>query len=364
MSRAEKSGDVRVAAFTGGTRVPSARFRVRQLTDYLRGHGIVLKEYIARLGQYPPQRKILRVPWGAGILAERGLQVLAARDADVMFFQRELVSRFATWERVVRKPRILDVDDAIFVGKGGRAARALARGADCVICGNDYLARWFAQHCDWVEVIPTAVDCARYRPRGDAGPRDVTVLGWIGSRSTLPYLEAMGPILEGLFTRDRALRLTVVCDVEPRFSPIIAERMHFLRWSEDAELAGLAQMDIGLMPQLDDAWGKGKCALKTLQYMAMGIPVVASSGAVVDKIMGGREVGYVVSEMESWADPIRRLAADPATRRGMGENARRLVEAEFAAERIAESLARVIKEVVRKKGRGAGRVAAAQPDRV
>ena len=81
VKRSELGGptNIRVTAFTGGTRVPSARFRVRQLIPALRNHGISVREYIARLGQYPPRSGPARLPWGAGILAERAWQVWAGQ---------------------------------------------------------------------------------------------------------------------------------------------------------------------------------------------------------------------------------------------------------------------------------------------
>ena len=48
-------------------------------------------------------------------------------------------------------------------------------------------------------------------------------------------------------------------------------------WSGDTEMTHLRDFDIGLMPLFaDQEWDKYKCGLKLIQYMAIGIPAVAS----------------------------------------------------------------------------------------
>src|SRR3982750_2672724 len=100
---------LRVTAFTGGTMVPSARFRVRQYVPELRRLGVELRESPARFGSYPPATRALRPGWGLLSLAERFGSALRSRDAEVTFLQREMLSTFATVERFTRGPRGRDV---------------------------------------------------------------------------------------------------------------------------------------------------------------------------------------------------------------------------------------------------------------
>ncbi len=337
------STNIRVTAFTGGTRVPSARFRVRQLIPALRNHGISVREYIARLGQYPPRPGPARLPWGAGILAERAWQVWAGRRADVVLLQRELVSRFVTWEPLTRRPRILDVDDAIFIGKGESTARRLAKLSDCVICGNEYLANWFSQYCQWVEVLPTAVDCLLYQPAKRIQVEDRVTLGWIGTGPNLHYLENISPALEHAFGLESTLQLRVVCDEKPTLPRTVASRTVFCEWSAERESEDLQAMDIGLMPLPDDPWTKGKCALKMLQYMAVGIPVIASPVGVVTSILGDADVGIGAIGQEEWERAILELAGNPILRRGLGANARNSVVHNFSVDHVASEMARILR---------------------
>src|SRR5690606_27329924 len=119
-----------------------------------------------------------------------------------------------------------------------------------------------------VAIVPTVVDAARYPLHPDTDADGFVTLGWIGSRSTLPYLEALRPALEDLAQRRRQVRLKVICDAFPEFAhiPVI-----HVPWSEATEAAEVAACDIGLMPLSDDQWSRGKCGLKILQYQAAAL---------------------------------------------------------------------------------------------
>src|SRR5438552_12916973 len=145
-----------VAAFTGGRQVPSARLRIRQYAPLLECHDIVLHEYRSPLGTYPPKGHTLRVPWGVGSLAARIPQIVQSHQCDVTVLQREMLSTFVTLESLTRRPRIFDIDDAIWIYRGGHFARRLAALSDGVICGNTFLADWFSKLNANVVILPTA----------------------------------------------------------------------------------------------------------------------------------------------------------------------------------------------------------------
>src|SRR6516162_1097261 len=117
---------VRVAAFTGGAAVASARFRVRQYIAPLASLDITLREYWPGLGTYPPHFKVLRPAWLIGTLTQRLPQLAASWRADIALLQREMVSTLPTLEGWTRRPRLLDIDDSVHLHRGGWAARRLA----------------------------------------------------------------------------------------------------------------------------------------------------------------------------------------------------------------------------------------------
>ena len=92
----------------------------------------------------------------------------------------------------------------------------------------------------------------------------------------------------------------------------------------------IARMDIGIMPLLDSPWERGKCGYKIIQYMACGLPVVASPVGVNVNIVHHGENGLLATDEAAWRDALERLIASPALRERMGAAGRARVEAEYS----------------------------------
>jgi hypothetical protein len=136
---------ISVAAFTAGRNVPGSRFRVRQYIDALKQYSVELSEFYPRAGGYPPQQKWTRPFWAAASLAGRFPGIVRSYRYDVTLLQREMLSTFLTLEPLTKRPRVLDVDDAIWLNRDSSFARKLAQISDSVICGNSFLAEYFRQ---------------------------------------------------------------------------------------------------------------------------------------------------------------------------------------------------------------------------
>src|SRR6476620_8219137 len=127
---------ISVAAFTTGQNVPASRFRVRQYIPDLKLRGVELSEFYPRAGGYPPEQKWRRPFWAAASLADRVPDIARSFSYDVTLLQREMLSTFVTLEPLTKRPRVLDVDDAIWLNRDNSFARKLAGMSDSVICGN------------------------------------------------------------------------------------------------------------------------------------------------------------------------------------------------------------------------------------
>ena len=112
-------------------------------------------------------------------------------------------------------------------------------------------------------------------------------------------------------------------------------------WSEAGEVAEMQACDAGLMPLPDDDWARGKCALKLLQFMAAGRPVVASPVGVNRELLRHGENGLLAADEAGWEDALRRLASDPGLRERLGAAGRASVESGYSlsgwAGRLAET---------------------------
>ncbi len=337
---------VRVAALTGGINVPSTRFRVRQLIPALRENGVLMHEFIPHVSKYPPAAKWLRPLWGGAALTVRIPAVLATHHYDITFLQRELVSTFLTLEPLTKRPRVLDVDDAIFLYRGGRFAERLARRCDLIICGNDYLGDIFSQWNKNVRVIPTAVDTKRYFPKKamDASKREV--IGWTGTSGNLKYLYEIEPALAIVLKACPDVILRIIADARPTFHSIQKERIDFIPWSPKNEVKGIQGMSIGIMPLADSAWERGKCSFKMLQYMACGVPVVVSPVGMNSQVLSLCTVGLGASNQKDWAEALVGLLGDEGKRASMGINGRNVVEKYFSIDVVVPQLARYLRDLV------------------
>ncbi|HEX5706490.1 MAG TPA: glycosyltransferase [Pyrinomonadaceae bacterium] len=336
---------ISVTAITSGRDVPSSRHRVRQFVEPLRRHGVAVTEHYARPNKYLTKRV-----WPLG-LAARVPALLAARSSDITWLEREMIPGRATVERFAGRRRVLDVDDAIWLANDSDFSERLASACDGVIAGNDAIAAHYRPHARRVWVVPTSVDTTRWRPSSNTGESEARrrgkwTVGWIGTSSNLPYLYAQEDALAEFLESHADSELLVVCDRRPRFERLARRSYRFARWSAEAEVELVREMNVGLMPLADTEWARGKCALKMLQYMAVGIPVVASPvGANLQVFAQGR-VGLPAASPEEWFHALRLLHSDAGMCARMGAEGRALVEEKYSVERNARALADVFREVL------------------
>jgi glycosyltransferase involved in cell wall biosynthesis len=240
---------------------------------------------------------------------------------------------------------VFDVDDAIFLSRGGRAAERIASMSDSVICGNAFLADWFHRRHSSVTVIPTAVDTGSYRPRSNGTGDETPTIGWMGTASNLKYLYQIEPALRTSLVHCASARLLVVSDERPQFRSLPLDRVEFRGWTEARELQDLQDMTIGIMPLEDSLWARGKCSFKMLLYMACGIPVVASPVGMNEEIFQLGRAGIPATTESQWVEALIGLLDDREMRRSMGDLGRRVVCENFSTEIIAPRLASHLQSV-------------------
>ncbi|HWN98999.1 MAG TPA: glycosyltransferase family 4 protein [Blastocatellia bacterium] len=345
---------------------PSQRYRIEQWQPYLEQERISLDlspfatEGLMRV--FYRQGHLPSKAWGlAAACIRRSLQLTELRRYDAVLIHRAAcLAGPAVLERAIalsRKPFIFDFDDAIyllhttsanepfgwmkFAGKTASICRASAH----VVVGNSYLADYARQYNPQVTIIPSSVDTERYCPRGTETFNPSIVVGWMGSSTSQTHLEAFAPVMRELFTRP-GVELRIISDREP-----ILPSVPFVwrRWSPEREVHELAQFDIGIMPMPDDPWTRGKCAMKALLYMSMGVPVICSAVGTNREVIVHGSNGLLASTSEEWVAGLDRLVADPAERERLGVAGRHTVEERYSKEHCAARFARVIEQTIEKK---------------
>jgi glycosyltransferase involved in cell wall biosynthesis len=337
---------MRVAAYTGGTMVPSARARVRQYIAPLDRLGISVREYPLPWGNILPRPFALRPLWMAATVASRTAALTRSWSADVTWISRQLLPAFGPLQAMAKRPIILDVDDAVWLNTGGHRARDLAMASDLVVCGNSFLANQFSRWNANVTVIPTAVNTSWYRPhRPHAGDAPTLVLGWTGTSGNFPFLYAIERSLLRVLQHCTQARLLVVADRPPRFNLLPQSRVDFALWTPRTELEAFARMSIGLMPLADTDWCNGKCSYKMLCYMAAGLPVVVTAAGMNREVLALGEVGLSADSEQEWIDALTALLDNAEMRRRMGTTGRAVVEERFSLHRLAQQYAAVFQSL-------------------
>jgi glycosyltransferase involved in cell wall biosynthesis len=167
-------------------------------------------------------------------------------------------------------------------------------------------------------VLPTVVDTRQYVPIARPDPSQPPVIGWIGSPSTWAHIRPILPLLSEICSahgvRFRAVGAGAGAGAErDRF-----DGLDLIPWSEPSEIADVQAMDIGVMPLIDRPFERGKSGYKLIQYMACGLPVVASPVGVNSDIVIEGESGFIASSEEEWRWALIRLIRDPELRARMG----------------------------------------------
>jgi glycosyltransferase involved in cell wall biosynthesis len=265
----------------------------------------------------------------------------AAKEFDAVYLFREaaLVGP-AIFERWIgsRTPVVFDFDDAIFESyvspsngylsllKCPGKTAAICRLSSHVIAGNPYLADYARRFNECVTLVPTTIDTDAYRPAATTS-QPVPVVGWSGSHSTIQHLRVLDTALQRLAARlPFRLRVIGAADYELKGVEVAATP-----WSADTEIADLSGIDVGIMPLPDDRWSRGKCGLKALQYMALGIPAVCSPVGVNRDIIAGGENGLLAASEDEWVNALERLLTSATLRQRLGAAGRATVEARYSA---------------------------------
>ncbi|MDA0272876.1 MAG: glycosyltransferase family 4 protein, partial [Proteobacteria bacterium] len=263
--------------------------------------------------------------------------LVTAAKFDLVFIQRKLFSSmFIRLLRKVASRIVFDFDDAINLRSNGEISRtrankfeAVIKAADLVLAGNSYLAESASALGARVEISPTSVDVDRYLSQI---PRlEKISLVWIGSRSTSRYLESHRSILEALGKKIPGIKLRIIGDFELSLDHLEVENVP---WTDSGEVDAIAQCHIGIAPMDDDNWTRGKCALKVIQYMAAGLPVVSSAvGANKDVIEHG-ETGFLAEDQDAWLEAVGKLVNSRQLREQMGESARMRAKERYSSDAI------------------------------
>jgi len=347
----------KLLGFTTSVMDPASRFRFIQFIPHLKQLGW---DVIHRPNVPDRQRSTRfrgRIPRALDHRAARALMkwnrlrdVWHADCADLVFVNRDLAGGGLFFERQLlrRNPNVIfDFDDAIFLGRNEAAVRWMCRNAALVTPGNSYLASYARQYSDRVTVVPTVVDTAKY-VINDTPSAPVTRVGWTGSdqsiRQTLfRFLPLLLQIQESI-----PFELVVITQSRPHL-PVSGLHWSFVPWCEGEENRLSSYMDIGIMPLVDGTFERGKCGLKLLQYMAAGLPTIASPVGVNAEITEDGITGFLPRTDREWSHALAILLNSYELRRQMGAAGRKRCVSQYSIEGWLPTIDKLFHTVVQQR---------------
>jgi len=291
---------------------------------------------------------------------KRLISIIPASKYDIAFIHREL-SPF--WERIpnillkkLAKKVIYDFDDAVFTiptqvkkshlkfrGKG--SSEFWCKNADAVIAGNKYLENYAAKFSAKTYLIPTAIDTERYSSiasvKKSKDKDDKITLGWIGTPDNFFYIKIIEDVLERLQVK-YGFTFIVIGNSRGELKGCEIEKFD---WSYEKELEYLSLFDIGIYPIRDDEYARGKSGYKAIQYMASGIPCIASRIEANLDIIEDGDNGFLASNPVEWEKKLQMLILKPELREKFRINGLKTVNEKYSKKDTMEKLYKIFEEI-------------------
>lgn len=336
-------------------KAPSQRFRVEAYFTILTEHGIDYSvntflddaawTVLYKKGSYV--QKALAVIKG---FCKRLIYILSvAPKSDFVFVHREAsplgppIFEFII-TKILGKRMIYDFDDAIWIPKTTKEnkivnwvkafwkIKTICKWSYKVAGGNDFLCGHARNYAEKVILLPTSVDVLNKHNTLKNQETEKVVVGWTGSHSTMIYLDEVVPVLKKMVER-LGIEVVIISNKQPRF---LIPNLQYITWKEESEIEDLSMLNIGVMPLTNDLWSEGKCGFKLIQYMALGIPAVASPVGVNKEIID-EENGFLCTSENEWYHALEKLVNDVELRKKMGAKGREKIVKSYSVQANADT---------------------------
>ncbi|HSY76250.1 MAG TPA: glycosyltransferase family 4 protein [Bacteroidia bacterium] len=330
-------------------RSPSQRFRFEQYIPFLKqnNYGCKLAPLVTEADDrvlYAEEKYLQKMLVIIKSFFRRLRNLRLASSYDIIFIQREAyILGTSFFERRFKKSGaklVFDFDDAIWlmnvsdvnkrfswIKRPSKTAEIIAM-SDAVIAGNHYLAEYARAYNQNVFIIPTTVDTDKFIPLTQATVKEKVCIGWTGSHTTIKHFALAIPFLTELKKKyGERIYFKVIGDGTYSFPEL---GIQGVKWNDETEVEDLQEIDIGLMPLPDDVWSKGKCGLKSLEYMSLCIPPVISPVGVNSEIVQDGVNGFLARTNREWVDKLSQLIESPELRKKIGVKARETVVEKYS----------------------------------
>ncbi len=310
---------------TRGIEVEYLPFTNQNLTDILYQQGNSVKKATLMLSAFAAQLT----------------KVFKTKKPDLIFIYREaaLIGP-AIIEKIVRRwkiPIVYDIDEPLFVPYKSPSNGYLNRlkffskvdklfeMSDCVFAVNKAIGDYASKFNKNIEIVPMTVDINRYQPSEAKKVNQKPIIAWVGTRTNQPMIELAVPPMRELAT-EKDFKFRIIADDEMKFEGLDVD---FVPWAYDVEVPKLQEADIGVIPVKENDWSPYKFFFKTVQFMSLGMPVVASATGSNLEIIEDGVNGFLAKDEKDWHEKLKLLIENADLRKQFGEKARQTVLERF-----------------------------------
>jgi glycosyltransferase involved in cell wall biosynthesis len=323
-------------------KTPSSRIRIANITPYLNEKGI--------------KTEIVFIP---NSFVQRMKLFNKCRKYDIVVLQKRLFSWFEFYElRKNSKILAFDFDDAVYMKNRSPSAnfadynsstrqkrfKRIIKSVDFVITANKTLAKKgeeFSEKSN-IYIIPSSVNLDGMEPKKSFSLSSTPSIGWVGSKITQRYLDLLAPKLCEL-RKHYEFKLKVISDKEYSYQGLDIEN---ITWDLDTEKSEIRKFDIGIMPLSSDPFSEGKASYKLLQYMAAGIPSVASSVGMNVEVADNENGALLANDCDEFIEKINLLLKPESCdlRKSLGEHGRKIIETLYSQKIVGEQFSKMFLE--------------------
>ena len=270
------------------------------------------------------------------------------------FFER-LIRRFS-------KKLIFDFDDFVhkelpplnqskwsrlmhMIRGGFRKSNYLIKNSDYIIISSPFHQEYCKNLnvmgcCDY---IPCSLDTNYFKPlESNTKSEEKITIGWTGTFSSKPYLDSIKDVFIKL-SKNYDFQLVIIGNFEYEIPGL---DLKVIQWSKEKEIQDLQLIDIGIYPLFTNEWELGKGALKAMQYMSVGIPVVATKHGTTPYVVEDRKEGILVNSEQEWIEALSFLIDNPEVRLRYGASGRNRVLENYSVKAVQHKYLSILKFLI------------------
>ncbi|MDF2455657.1 MAG: glycosyltransferase [Cytophagaceae bacterium] len=343
--------------------VPGQRLKYEQYFDYFRANGIeiTVSSFMTRRFQdivYKKGHYLEKTFWTLFGYGKRIFDLFRLPFYDGVYIFLWVtpfgLPVFEFFYTLVNRRIVYDIDDLVFLApasksnafiaplKGKTKMSYLMTKAKHVITCTPFLDNYARRFTSHTTDISSTINTETYLPVNAYSNESPLVIGWSGSHSTSKYLKLLEAPLRKLKAKYN-FSILVIGDASFQFNNLASEA---IAWNRESEIKDLQKIDIGLYPLPDEEWVLGKSGLKALQYMALGIPTVATAVGANFRVIEDGVSGFLVKTEDEWYTAIEKLIIDNDLRKRMGSKSREHVEKNYSIHANRDTYLSILKHAI------------------